>query len=104
MRNTTGSLNNFTIATKKQGVADMPKSLYLKNLEPIRKRGMARAAGNYKLTSEVAKLRIEAIKGAAVMDEAAEAKKHDSKAQRSFANYKTKMTSLRCPNGTLDTS
>ncbi|VDO22808.1 unnamed protein product [Haemonchus placei] len=41
---------------------------------------------------------------AAVMDEAAEAGKSIRKAQRSFANYKTKMTSLRRPDRTVTAS
>ena len=35
------------------------------------------------------------------MDEAAEAGKSIRKARRSFVNYKTKMTSLRRPDGTV---
>nr|CDJ89816.1 endonuclease-reverse transcriptase [Haemonchus contortus] len=38
------------------------------------------------------------------MDEAAEAGKSIRKARRSFANYKTKMTSLRRPDGTVTAS
>uniref|UniRef100_A0A7I4Y2Z4 RNA-directed DNA polymerase (Reverse transcriptase) domain containing protein n=1 Tax=Haemonchus contortus TaxID=6289 RepID=A0A7I4Y2Z4_HAECO len=41
---------------------------------------------------------------AAVTDEAAEAEKSIRKARRSFANYKTKMTSLRRPDGTVTAS
>nr|CDJ83393.1 Endonuclease exonuclease phosphatase and RNA-directed DNA polymerase (reverse transcriptase) domain containing protein [Haemonchus contortus] len=66
--------------------------------------------GNYKQTSELAELCREAIKEdlkerrAAVMDEAAEAGKSIRKARRGFANYKTKMTSLRRPDGTVTAS
>ncbi|XGW34776.1 hypothetical protein V3C99_018637 [Haemonchus contortus] len=38
------------------------------------------------------------------MDEAAEAGKSIRKARRNFANYKTKMTSLRRPDGTVTAS
>ncbi|VDO87258.1 unnamed protein product [Haemonchus placei] len=38
------------------------------------------------------------------MDEAAKTGKSIRKARRSFANYKTKMTSLRCPDGTVTAS
>ncbi|VDO26066.1 unnamed protein product [Haemonchus placei] len=38
------------------------------------------------------------------MGEAAEARKSIRKARRSFANYKTKMTSLRRPDGTVTAS
>nr|CDJ89022.1 LINE-1 reverse transcriptase [Haemonchus contortus] len=41
---------------------------------------------------------------AAVMDEAVEAGKSIRKARRSFVNYKTKMTSLRRPDGTVTAS
>nr|CDJ94239.1 endonuclease-reverse transcriptase [Haemonchus contortus] len=41
---------------------------------------------------------------AAVIEEAAEAGKSIRKARRSFANYKTKMTSLRRPGGTVTAS
>nr|CDJ88863.1 Endonuclease exonuclease phosphatase and RNA-directed DNA polymerase (reverse transcriptase) domain containing protein [Haemonchus contortus] len=66
--------------------------------------------GNHQQTSELAKLLREAItedpkeRRAAVMDEAAEAGKSILKARRSFANYKTKMTSLRRPDGTVTAS
>ena len=76
-------------------------------LELIRQRGLARAAGNRELTSELAKQCRQAIKEdlkerrAAVMVEAAEAGKSIRKARRSFANYKTKMIALRRPDGTI---
>uniref|UniRef100_A0A7I4Z425 BAR domain-containing protein n=1 Tax=Haemonchus contortus TaxID=6289 RepID=A0A7I4Z425_HAECO len=60
--------------------------------------------------SKRAKLCREAIKEdlkegrAAVMDEATEAGKGILKARRSFANYKTKMTSLRCPDEAVTAS
>ncbi|XGW29762.1 hypothetical protein V3C99_009087 [Haemonchus contortus] len=41
---------------------------------------------------------------AAVMDEAAEAGRSIRNARLSFANYKTKMTSLRRPDGTVTAS
>ncbi|XGW33591.1 hypothetical protein V3C99_017754 [Haemonchus contortus] len=41
---------------------------------------------------------------AAAMDEAAEAVKSTRKATRSLANYKTKMTSLRRPDGKVTAS
>ncbi|XGW33095.1 hypothetical protein V3C99_017529, partial [Haemonchus contortus] len=57
--------------------------------------------------SKLAKLYRETIKEdlkegkAAVMDEATEAGKGIRKARRSFANYKTKMTSIRRPDGAV---
>uniref|UniRef100_W6NH91 RNA-directed DNA polymerase (Reverse transcriptase) domain containing protein n=1 Tax=Haemonchus contortus TaxID=6289 RepID=W6NH91_HAECO len=81
-----------------------------KTLELIRQRGIARATGNHQQTSELAKLCREAIKEdlkekrAAVMDEAAEAGKSIRKARRSLANFETKITSLRRPDGTVTAS
>uniref|UniRef100_W6NFM3 Uncharacterized protein n=1 Tax=Haemonchus contortus TaxID=6289 RepID=W6NFM3_HAECO len=106
MKNTTGSSNIFTIAPEELRVSAKER-LSSKTLELIRQRGIARATGNHQQTSERAKLCREAIKEdlkerrAAVMDEAAEAGKNLRKAQRNFANYKTKMTSLLRPDGTL---
>uniref|UniRef100_A0A7I4Y976 Reverse transcriptase domain-containing protein n=1 Tax=Haemonchus contortus TaxID=6289 RepID=A0A7I4Y976_HAECO len=94
-------------ATKAESLQVAKRRLSSKTLEVIRQRGIARATGNYQQTSELAKLCREAIKEdlkerrAAVMDEAAEAGKSIRKARRSFANYKTKMTSLRSPDGTV---
>ncbi|VDO20316.1 unnamed protein product [Haemonchus placei] len=74
------------------------------------KRGIARATGNHQHTFELAKLCREAIKedlkerGAAVMDEAADAGKNIRKDRPSFANYKAKMTSLRRPDETVTAS
>ena len=79
-------------------------------LELIRQRGAARAAGNIKLTSELAKLCRKAIaedlkeRRAAVLVEAAEAGKSIRNTRRSFANYRTKMTALRRPDGTVTAS
>nr|CDJ94758.1 RNA-directed DNA polymerase (reverse transcriptase) domain containing protein [Haemonchus contortus] len=86
------------------------RRLSSKTLELIRQRGIARATGNHQQKSELAKLCREAIKEdlkerrAAVVDEAAEAGKSTRKARRSFINYKTKMTFLRRPNGTVTAS
>ena len=97
-------------ATKAESLQEAKRRLSSKTLELIRQRGIARATGNYQQTSELAKLCREAIKEdlkerrAAVMDEAAEAGKSIRKARRSFANYKTKMTSLRRPDGTVTAS
>ncbi|XGW32226.1 hypothetical protein V3C99_010425 [Haemonchus contortus] len=77
----------------------------VRTLELIRQRGIARAAGNHQLRSELAKLCREAIKEdlekrrATVLSEVAWASKSIRKARRSFANYKTKMTSLRRADG-----
>uniref|UniRef100_A0A7I4XXK0 Endo/exonuclease/phosphatase domain-containing protein n=1 Tax=Haemonchus contortus TaxID=6289 RepID=A0A7I4XXK0_HAECO len=90
-------------------VAVVPK-FYTGSLELIRQREIARATGNHQQTSELAKLCREAIKEdlkerrAAAVDEAAEAGKSIRKARRSFANYKTKTTSLRYPDGTVTAS
>uniref|UniRef100_A0A7I5E5G3 Uncharacterized protein n=1 Tax=Haemonchus contortus TaxID=6289 RepID=A0A7I5E5G3_HAECO len=85
---------------RKAGILQVVKRrLSSKTLELIRQRGIARAAGNNQLTSEIAKLCSEAIKEdlkerrAAVMDEAAETGKSIRKARRSFTNFKIKMTS-----------
>uniref|UniRef100_W6N9A1 Craniofacial development protein 2 n=1 Tax=Haemonchus contortus TaxID=6289 RepID=W6N9A1_HAECO len=86
------------------------KRLSSKTLELIRQRGIARATGDHQKTSELAELCREAIKEdlkerrAAVIDEAAEAGKSNRKARRSFAKYKTKMTSLRRSDGTVSAS
>uniref|UniRef100_A0A158P636 Uncharacterized protein n=1 Tax=Angiostrongylus cantonensis TaxID=6313 RepID=A0A158P636_ANGCA len=79
-------------------------------LELIRQRGLARAAGNRELTSELAKQCRQAIKDdleerkAAVMVEEAEAGKSIRKARRIFANYKNNMIALRRPDGTTTAS
>uniref|UniRef100_A0A7I4YX91 RNA-directed DNA polymerase from transposon BS n=1 Tax=Haemonchus contortus TaxID=6289 RepID=A0A7I4YX91_HAECO len=97
-------------ATKAECLQVAKRRLSSKTLELIRQRGIARTAGNYQKTSELAKLCREAIKEdlkerrAAVMDEAAEAGKNIRRARRSFANYKTKTTSLRRPDGTVTAS
>ncbi|VDO68842.1 unnamed protein product [Heligmosomoides polygyrus] len=75
-------------------------------LELIRQRGAARESGNYQLTSELAKLCRAAIKEdheerrAEVLAETAEAGLSIRNARR-FANFKTKMTALRRPDGTV---
>nr|CDJ96454.1 endonuclease-reverse transcriptase [Haemonchus contortus] len=97
-------------ARRAESLKDVKKRLSSKTLELIRQRGIARATGNHQQMSELAKLCREAIKEdlkerrAAVMDEAAEAGKSIRKARRNFANYKTKMTSLRRPDGTVTAS
>uniref|UniRef100_W6NVC3 RNA-directed DNA polymerase (Reverse transcriptase) domain containing protein n=1 Tax=Haemonchus contortus TaxID=6289 RepID=W6NVC3_HAECO len=97
-------------ATKAESLQVAKRRFSSKTLELMRQRGIARATGNYQQTSELAKLCREAIKEdlkerrAAVMDEAAEAGKSIRKARRSFANYKTKMNSLRRPDGTVTAS
>ncbi|VDM52744.1 unnamed protein product [Angiostrongylus costaricensis] len=79
-------------------------------LEPIRQRGIARAAANGELTSELVKQFREAIKEdlrerrAAAMAETTAAANSIHKAHRSFANYKTKMIALRRPKGRVTAS
>ncbi|VDO74397.1 unnamed protein product [Heligmosomoides polygyrus] len=79
-------------------------------LELIRQRGAARASGNYQLMSELAKLCREAIKEdlkerrAEVLAESAEAGLGIRNARRNFANFKTKMTALRRPDGIVTSS
>ncbi|EYC34431.1 hypothetical protein Y032_0001g41 [Ancylostoma ceylanicum] len=78
-------------------------------LELIRQRGAARAAGNYQLTSKLARRCREAIKEdlkerAVVLAEAAEAGRSIRNPRRDFANRKTKMTALRRPDGTISSS
>uniref|UniRef100_A0A7I4YYH0 Reverse transcriptase domain-containing protein n=1 Tax=Haemonchus contortus TaxID=6289 RepID=A0A7I4YYH0_HAECO len=97
-------------STEAESLQVAKRRLSSETLELIRQLGIARAAGNYQQTSELAKLCREAIKEdlkerrAAVMNEAAEAGKSTRKARRSFANFKTKMTSLRRPDGTVTAS
>nr|CDJ92886.1 hypothetical protein HCOI_01635100 [Haemonchus contortus] len=97
-------------ATKAESLQVAKRRISSKTLELIHQRGIARAAGKYQQTSELAKLCREAIKEdlkerrAAVMDEAAEGGKSIRKARRSFAIYKTKMTSLRRPDGSATAS
>uniref|UniRef100_A0A7I4Y261 Reverse transcriptase domain-containing protein n=1 Tax=Haemonchus contortus TaxID=6289 RepID=A0A7I4Y261_HAECO len=92
-------------ATKAEGLQVAKRRLSSKTLKLIRQRGVARAAGNYQQTSDFAKLCRETIKedlkarGAAVMDEAAETGESIREARRNFADYKTKMISLRRPDG-----
>uniref|UniRef100_A0A0K0D1V8 Reverse transcriptase domain-containing protein n=1 Tax=Angiostrongylus cantonensis TaxID=6313 RepID=A0A0K0D1V8_ANGCA len=91
-------------------VRESERRLSQESLEPIRNYGIARAAGNRELTSELAEQCRQAIKEdlkerrAAVMVEDAEAGKSTRKAHRSFANYETEMIALRRPNGTVTAS
>ncbi|VDP08772.1 unnamed protein product [Heligmosomoides polygyrus] len=79
-------------------------------LELIRQPGAARASCNYQLTSELAKLCRAAIKEdlkerrAEVLAEAAEAELGIRNDRRNVANFKTKMTALRRPDGTVTSS
>ncbi|VDM59536.1 unnamed protein product [Angiostrongylus costaricensis] len=79
-------------------------------LELIGQRGIARATGNRKPTSELAKRGGQAIKPdlkerrAAVIVEAGEVGKSTHKAHRSFANYETKMIAVRRADGTVTAS
>ncbi|KIH47015.1 hypothetical protein ANCDUO_22929, partial [Ancylostoma duodenale] len=83
-------------AKSAEGSRGNKKRLSYETLELIRQRGAARAAGNYQLTSELAKRCRDAIKEdlkerrAAVLAEAAEAGKSNRSASRDFANRKTK--------------
>uniref|UniRef100_A0A7I4Z400 40S ribosomal protein S19-binding protein 1 n=1 Tax=Haemonchus contortus TaxID=6289 RepID=A0A7I4Z400_HAECO len=74
-------------------------------LELIRQRGIARAPSNNKLAlcREATKKDLKKRR-AAVLPEAAEAGKSIRKARRSSVNYKTKMTSLRHPDGAVTAS
>ncbi|KIH44328.1 hypothetical protein ANCDUO_25647, partial [Ancylostoma duodenale] len=91
-------------AREAEGSRATKRRLSYETLELIRQRGVARAAGNYQLTSELAKRCREAIKEdlkerrAAVLAEAAEAGKSIRNARHDFANRKTKMTALRRPD------
>ncbi|KIH46475.1 hypothetical protein ANCDUO_23472 [Ancylostoma duodenale] len=84
-------------AKKAEGSRATKRRLSYEILEVIRHRGAARAAGNYQLTSELAKRCREAIKEdlkerrAAVLAEAVEAGKSIRNARRDFANRKAKM-------------
>ncbi|KAK6744368.1 hypothetical protein RB195_011210 [Necator americanus] len=86
------------------------RRLSLKTLKLIRQRGAARAAGNQKLTSELARLCREVLnqdlkeRRAEVLAEAAEAGKSIRYVRRDFASRMTKMTSLRNPKGTTTVS
>ncbi|KIH50780.1 hypothetical protein ANCDUO_19138, partial [Ancylostoma duodenale] len=104
-KNTIGLFNIFATA---QGEADGSRAtkrrLSYESLKLIRQRGVARAAGNYQLTSELANRCREVIKEdlkerrAAVLAEAAEAGQSIRNARRDFSNRKTKMTALRRPD------
>ncbi|KAK6756744.1 hypothetical protein RB195_014901 [Necator americanus] len=93
-------------AKKAESFKTTKRRLSLETLELIRQRGAARAAGNQKLTSELARLCREAIKEdlkerrAEVLAEAAEAGKNIHYARQDFASRKTRMTALRNPKGT----
>ncbi|EYB92970.1 hypothetical protein Y032_0188g1163 [Ancylostoma ceylanicum] len=97
-------------AKKAEGLRTTKRRLSHETLELIRQRGAARAAGNYQLTSELARRCREAIKEdlkerrAAVLAEAAEAGRSIRNTRRDFANRKTKMTALRRPDGTITSS
>ncbi|XGW10101.1 hypothetical protein V3C99_011960 [Haemonchus contortus] len=97
-------------AKRAESLKDVKKRLPSKTLKLIRQSGIARAAGNNQLTSELARQCREAIKEdlserrAAVSAEAAEAGKSICKARRSFVNCKTKMTFYCRPNGTVTAS
>ncbi|KAK6761364.1 hypothetical protein RB195_022432 [Necator americanus] len=93
-------------SARKGGVAEteiIKRRLPPETLELIGQRG---AAGNHKLTSELARLCRETIKedlketGAEVLAEAAKAGKSIRYVRREFANRKTRMTALRNPKGT----
>ncbi|KIH66947.1 hypothetical protein ANCDUO_02724 [Ancylostoma duodenale] len=87
-------------AMSAEGSRATKRRLSYETLELIRQRGAARAAGNYHLTSKLAKQCREAIKEdlkdgrAAVLAEAAEAEKSIRSARRDLANCKTKMSAL----------
>ncbi|EYC38674.1 hypothetical protein Y032_0702g1657 [Ancylostoma ceylanicum] len=97
-------------AKKAEGLRTTKRRLSHETLELIHQRGTARAAGNYQLTSELARRCREAIKEdlkerrAAVLAEAAEAGRSIRNTRRDFANRKTKMTALRRPDGTITSS
>ncbi|EYB94061.1 hypothetical protein Y032_0176g561 [Ancylostoma ceylanicum] len=97
-------------AKKAEGSRTTKRRLSHETLELIRQRGAARAAGNYQLTSELARRCREAIKEdlkerrAAVLAEAAEAGRSIRNTRRDFANCKAKTTALRRPDGTITSS
>ncbi|EPB71415.1 hypothetical protein ANCCEY_09498 [Ancylostoma ceylanicum] len=97
-------------AKKAEGLTTTKRRLSHETLELIRLLGAARAAGNYQLTSELARRCREAIKEdlkerrAAVLAEAAEAGRSIRNTRRDFANRNTKMTALRRPDGTITSS
>ncbi|XGW34649.1 hypothetical protein V3C99_018550 [Haemonchus contortus] len=96
MKSTTGSSNIFAIVLEKLRSTNSQRTTVFEDSQadtPARNRASCR---QHQQTSELAKLCREAIRGdleerrAAVMDEAAVAGRSIRKAQRSFANYKTK--------------
>ncbi|EPB72392.1 hypothetical protein ANCCEY_08515 [Ancylostoma ceylanicum] len=97
-------------AKKAEGSRTTKRRLSHETVELIRQRGAARAAGNFQLTSELARRCREAIKEdlkerrAAVLAEAAEAGRSIRNTRRDFANRKTKMTALRRPDGSTTSS
>ncbi|VDM56859.1 unnamed protein product [Angiostrongylus costaricensis] len=94
-------------AMKAERLKVTKRRLSPETLAQIRQRGIARAAGNRELTSELAEQCRHATKEdlrkrkATVMAEAAEAGKSIPKVHRSFANYMAKMIALRRPDGTV---
>ncbi|EYC14418.1 hypothetical protein Y032_0040g190 [Ancylostoma ceylanicum] len=88
-------------AKKAEGSTTTKRQWSHETLELIRQRLAARAAGNYQLTSELAKRCREAIKEylkerrAAVLAETTEARRRIRNTHRDFGNRKTKMTALR---------
>ncbi|EYC24770.1 hypothetical protein Y032_0013g2100 [Ancylostoma ceylanicum] len=97
-------------AKKAEGSRTTKRRLSHETLELIRQCGAAKAAGNYQLTSELARRCREAIKEdlkerrAAVLAEAAEAGRSIRNTRRDFANRKAKMTALRRPDGAITSS
>ncbi|KIH55843.1 hypothetical protein ANCDUO_13989, partial [Ancylostoma duodenale] len=96
-RSTIGLFSISVTAQRKPRVQEPPRGvLSYETLELIRQHGAARAAGNYQLTSELAKRCREAIKEdlkerlAAVLGEAAEAGKSIRNTRRDLANRKAK--------------
>ncbi|XP_054999660.1 uncharacterized protein LOC129405964 [Sorex araneus] len=86
------------------------RRLSSETLELIRHRGLARVSGNHMLTSKLTKLCREVIKEdlkerrGAVLADVAEARKSICNTRLSFANNKTKITALRCLDGSITSS
>ncbi|VDO77196.1 unnamed protein product [Heligmosomoides polygyrus] len=115
MDNVNGEYDRFVhhlhdSAKEAESLKTTKRRLSPKTLELLHQRGAAQASGNYQLTSEFAKLCRAAIKEdlkerrAEELREAAEEGLSIRNARRNFANFKTKMTALRRPGGTVTSS
>nr|CDJ86139.1 unnamed protein product [Haemonchus contortus] len=105
MTNTTGSLNIFTIALEIQRVykkqEKIPSEDSRTDTPAWNRASYMQSSANLRSYARSDRGISEREKSSRDMDEAVEAVKGIRKARRSFAKYKTKMTSLGRPDGTV---